>query len=130
MYTLYAIRNPGFTVIKVKGTGQLIGGYTPQSWHSRDESSDGEGSFIFSLGDDKAGNAKLSKFVGRFGLYGGPDDGPSFGERAMGLTKDFRDTYNYCDKDREYEHAIMPGSENRMVHFSVDEYEVFQIIKR
>ncbi|KAG9293401.1 hypothetical protein G9A89_006686 [Geosiphon pyriformis] len=53
--------NKGATVsvIKVKGTGHLIGGYNPQSWHSRGGRSDGEGSFIFSLGDGKAKNAKI-----------------------------------------------------------------------
>ncbi|KAG9303006.1 hypothetical protein G9A89_006223 [Geosiphon pyriformis] len=64
------------SVIKVKGTGQLIGGYNPQSWHSRDDWLEGKGSFIFSLGDGKAENAKLSKFVGSYGPYGGSMYGP------------------------------------------------------
>ncbi|KAG9293505.1 hypothetical protein G9A89_009229 [Geosiphon pyriformis] len=51
------------SVIKVKRTGQLIGGYNPQSWHSQNEYMNGEGSFIFSLGDGKAGNSKLLKLL-------------------------------------------------------------------
>ncbi|KAG9306432.1 hypothetical protein G9A89_003542 [Geosiphon pyriformis] len=52
------------TIIKVKGTGQLIGGYNPEFWHSRDSWIDGKGSFLFSFGDGKVENAELSKFVG------------------------------------------------------------------
>ncbi|KAG9291323.1 hypothetical protein G9A89_003975 [Geosiphon pyriformis] len=57
------------SVIKVKGTGQLIGGYNPQSWYSRGSWLDGEGSFIFSL-DGEPKNIKLSRYVGEHGPYG------------------------------------------------------------
>ncbi|KAG9291326.1 hypothetical protein G9A89_003978 [Geosiphon pyriformis] len=69
--------NKGATVsvIKVKGTGQLIGGYNPQSWYSRGSWLDGEGSFIFTLGD---GNIKLSRYVGECGPYGNLNYGPYF----------------------------------------------------
>ncbi|KAG9298417.1 hypothetical protein G9A89_008681, partial [Geosiphon pyriformis] len=65
--------NKGATVsvIKVKGTGQIIGGFNPQSWHSRDQRLDGKGSFIFSLGDDNAENAILGKFVTGYGPFSG-----------------------------------------------------------
>ncbi|KAG9292093.1 hypothetical protein G9A89_017993 [Geosiphon pyriformis] len=64
--------NKGATVsvIKVKGTGQLISDYNPQSWHSGYDWLEGNGSFIFSLGDGKAGNGKLSKFFSAYGPYG------------------------------------------------------------
>ncbi|KAG9295637.1 hypothetical protein G9A89_005507 [Geosiphon pyriformis] len=73
--------NNGTTVsiIKVEGTGQLIGGYNSQLWHSGNAWLEGKGSFIFSLGNGKVGNTKLSKFVGRHEPYGGPNDGPQFG---------------------------------------------------
>ncbi|KAG9300139.1 hypothetical protein G9A89_001269 [Geosiphon pyriformis] len=125
--------NKGATVsvIKVKGTGQLIGGYNPQYWHSRDERLDGEGSFIFSLGDGKAGNAKLSKFVGEVGPYGAPNYGPWFGWGCMRLSgHDFKNNPGSIRRATQYEHSIMPGSENQTVEFFVEEYEVFQIIKR
>ncbi|KAG9290163.1 hypothetical protein G9A89_010469 [Geosiphon pyriformis] len=120
------------SVIKVKGTGQLIGGYNPQSWHSRNSWLEGKRSFIFSLGDGKLGKAKLSKFVMEFGPFGGPYNGPSFGNGNIGLYgKDFKNSPGaYCKKTIDYEHAIMPGSENQQVNFFVEEYEVFQIIKR
>ncbi|KAG9288023.1 hypothetical protein G9A89_017618 [Geosiphon pyriformis] len=119
------------SVIKVKGTGQIIGGFNPQSWHSQNQRLDGEGSFIFSLGDDNAENAILSKFVTGYGPYGGKDLGPYFGNLNMSLSGDFKNSsWCYCQKTINYKHAIMPGSENRQMNFSVEEYEVFQIIKR
>ncbi|KAG9298593.1 hypothetical protein G9A89_006582 [Geosiphon pyriformis] len=67
------------SIIKVKGSGQIIGGFNSQSWHSREQQIDGKGSFIFSLEDDKAENAILSKFVTGNGAYGGTGWGPYFG---------------------------------------------------
>ncbi|KAG9297438.1 hypothetical protein G9A89_020839 [Geosiphon pyriformis] len=126
--------NKGATVsvIKVKGTGQLIGGYNPQSWHSRDEFSEGKGSFIFSLGDGKAEYVQLSKFIGGYGLLCGPHTGPHFAGGSIFLfSNDFQNSpLCYCGKTKYYEYAIMPGSENLPVNFSFEEYEVFQIIKR
>ncbi|KAG9305127.1 hypothetical protein G9A89_001237 [Geosiphon pyriformis] len=120
------------SVIKVKGTGQLIGGYNPQSWHSKNAWLQGEGSFIFSLGDGNAGNAKLSKFVGAYGPYDGQHYGPNFGNGHIRLYgNDYKNSPGcFCQKKTDYEHAIMPGSENQQVNFFVEEYEVFQIIKR
>ncbi|KAG9305343.1 hypothetical protein G9A89_007838 [Geosiphon pyriformis] len=126
--------NKGATVsvIKVKGTGQLIGGYNPHSWHSGYGIKDGTGSFIFSLGDGKAGKAKLSKFVGSCGPFSGSNHGPSFGDDNICLYgDDFKSShYCYCKKTRDYEHVIMPGSENQQMNFFVEEYEVFQITKK
>ncbi|KAG9295297.1 hypothetical protein G9A89_021228 [Geosiphon pyriformis] len=126
--------NKGATVsvIKVKGTGQVIGGYNPQSWHSRGELIDGKRSFIFSLGDGKAENAKLSKFIGGYGPYGEPNHGPYFGiSNLFFYGNDLKSSLvGYCEKTTDYELAIMPRSENQRVNFSLEEYEVFQILKR
>ncbi|KAG9288019.1 hypothetical protein G9A89_017614 [Geosiphon pyriformis] len=114
------------SVIKVKGTGQIIGGFNPQSWHSRGEFLNGERSFIFSLGDDNAENAILSKFVTGYGPFDGPNYGPFFGDRNMILSgKDFKNSSGcYCRNTTNYEHAIMPGLEYQHLNFSVEEYEI------
>ncbi|KAG9307825.1 hypothetical protein G9A89_023390 [Geosiphon pyriformis] len=121
--------NKGATVsvIKVKGTSQLIGGFNPQSWHSRGGWLDGEGSFIFSL-EDK--NIKLSRYFGDSGPYCGLDYGPYFGDGSIGLGgNDFANSPGcFCQKTTDYEHAIIRGSEKQ--DFFVEEYEVFQIIKK
>ncbi|KAG9306453.1 hypothetical protein G9A89_003563 [Geosiphon pyriformis] len=117
------------SVIKVKETGQLIGGYNPQSWSSRGMWLNGKGSFIFSLGDGKAENTKLSKFVSEKGPYNDPMRGPEFGEHSIVMnSEDFQNSPGCsCRKDSSYEHAIMPNSETEKVDFFVEEYEVFQI---
>ncbi|KAG9306428.1 hypothetical protein G9A89_003538 [Geosiphon pyriformis] len=119
------------TVIKVKETGQLIGGYNPVSWHSGGRLSKGDGSFIFSLGNGKAENAKLSKFSVEHGGNYSSKYGPKFGESNLVMGgDDFQNKSGcYCRSDNSYEHAIMPDSEHERVNFSVEEYEVFQIIK-
>ncbi|KAG9306011.1 hypothetical protein G9A89_004081 [Geosiphon pyriformis] len=119
------------SVIKVKGTGQIIGGFNPQSWHSQKKYINGERSFIFSLGDDKTENAMLSKFVTGSGPYGVESCGPTFGDSNIELYgNDFKNSSScICRKTCNYEHALL-GSENGTVDFSVEEYEVFQIIKR
>ncbi|KAG9290158.1 hypothetical protein G9A89_010464 [Geosiphon pyriformis] len=117
------------TVIKVKGTGQLIGGYTPESWHSLGSHLNGEGSFIFSLGDGKPQNAKLSKFVSGYGPFGHKDCVAQFGWWSIRTySSNSQSIPCSCRKETNYEHAIMPGSENTTVEFLFDEYEVFQIL--
>ncbi|KAG9289094.1 hypothetical protein G9A89_022403 [Geosiphon pyriformis] len=117
------------TVIKVKGTGQLIGGYTPESWNSLGSYINGKGSFIYSLGDGKAQNAKLSKFVKGSGPLGHKNHGPQFGTNIRIYSNNFQSIPCSCKKESDYEHTIMPGSENKMVEFLFEEYEVFHIIK-
>ncbi|KAG9300188.1 hypothetical protein G9A89_002634 [Geosiphon pyriformis] len=123
--------NATIIVIKVKETGQLIGGYSQYSWHSYDDWLDGEKSFIFSLGDGKAENAKLSKSVSEQGAFGSSDHGPGFGMSSIIMGgSDFQNSPGCsCQKDSSYEDAIMPGSENERVCFFVEEYEVFKIRK-
>ncbi|KAG9284219.1 hypothetical protein G9A89_002028 [Geosiphon pyriformis] len=102
------------SVIKVKGTGQIIGGYNPQSWHSMNKWLEGKGSFIFSLGDGKAGNAILSKFFAGYGPYGGSNQGPYFGNGDICLYgNNFKSSPGHCQKTQAYDHVIMPGSENQ-----------------
>ncbi|KAG9292662.1 hypothetical protein G9A89_003413, partial [Geosiphon pyriformis] len=115
------------SVIKVKGTGQIIGGFNPQSWHSRNGYLEGKGSFIFSLGDDKTENAILSKSVTRLGPYSGSNCGPAFGNVNIELCgNDFKNSSGcFCKNASDYEHALL-GSENQQVYFSVEEYEDFK----
>ncbi|KAG9306455.1 hypothetical protein G9A89_003565 [Geosiphon pyriformis] len=118
-------------VIKVKETGQLIGGYSQDSWTSCNGWIYDTKSFIFSLGDGKAENAKLSKSINGLGPFDSSEFGPYFGMRNIVIGgSDFQNSPGCsCQKDSSYEHAIMPGSENERVCFFVEEYEVFKISK-
>ncbi|KAG9300219.1 hypothetical protein G9A89_002665 [Geosiphon pyriformis] len=114
------------SVIKVKGTGQLIGVYTQASWRSYNNYLYGKGSFIFSLGDGKAEN---SKFVSGKRTYASLRYRPESGQYSFVVRSDVCQNSPgcFCRKDSSYEHAIMLDSENQSVDFFVEEYEVFQI---
>ncbi|KAG9306461.1 hypothetical protein G9A89_003571 [Geosiphon pyriformis] len=122
-------RGSTISVIKVKETGQLIGGYSQNPWASCNSWIYGTESFIFSLGDGKAENAKLSKSINERGPFDKSTYGPYFGMRNIVIGgSDFQNSPGcYCHNDSSYEDVIMPGSENERVSFFVEEYEVFKI---
>src|SRR6185369_6674719 len=72
-------QGPTVTIIKVKGTGKLIGGYSPINWHSQNKEEPGDRSFLFSLGDAKNTEFILSKYVAGGGLFCYNNYGPTFG---------------------------------------------------
>ncbi|KAG9287057.1 hypothetical protein G9A89_023022 [Geosiphon pyriformis] len=73
------------TIIKVKETGQLIGGYNLEPWHSQNQQLDGKRSFIFLLEIAKLKDAKLSKLVSGYGPFGVSHFGPYFGDGSIRL---------------------------------------------
>ncbi|RIA94276.1 hypothetical protein C1645_873541 [Glomus cerebriforme] len=120
------------TIIKVKDSNEILGGYNPIAWKSTYGYGATKDSFIFSFINGSNNNYILSRikieknainFWNRYGpsfgfgdliIYGGP-----------GNDYDFYDhNNNYCKK-RSYEKPIRESSET----FSIEEYEVFQIIK-
>src|SRR5438309_5894336 len=54
-------KGPTVTIIKVKNTGQLIGGYNPSSWKSNGGYESADGAFIFSLGKESGDDVIQSK---------------------------------------------------------------------
>ncbi|CAG8707997.1 24862_t:CDS:2, partial [Gigaspora rosea] len=122
-------KGPSVVVLKIKGTDQIIGGYNPVEWKGRDIWEYTEDSFLFSLGNGKSvksvilsrvknGNANRALFHGK--LYG-----PVFGSSDLEMKEQFNKDYNCWTQPNSYEHRIT--NEHR---FCVDEYEVFQIIKK
>ncbi|RHZ65100.1 hypothetical protein Glove_319g122 [Diversispora epigaea] len=120
-------------VVKIGDSKELIGGYNPIGWSSpRDVEWRGtRDCFIFSLGDGKElGKAKLSRIKGdcvndaillqdrlgpSFGFYelkiidGAQQGGSSYASGGLRYESKIRDKFNY---------------------FGVDDYEVFQVIKK
>ena len=129
-------KGPTVTVIKVQNTGQLIGGYTPSSWSSNSnrgwESVDDN--FIFSLGKEMGDQMIQSKQKSGYacGVYCAPGYGPIFGlGNDLKLDGTNFQTNSKCySKQKSYQLPIMNGAENRRVNFSVEEYEVFQVIEK
>ncbi|EXX62336.1 uncharacterized protein OCT59_021176 [Rhizophagus irregularis] len=117
-------------IIKVKDSNEILGGYNPIAWKSLFIYGTTDDSFIFSFRNKNINDHIISRVnvkVNAINYW--PRYGPSFGNRDLilfgGDVNDFRQKYNYCKK-RSYEKNIR---ETEGV-FSVEEYEVFQIIKK
>jgi hypothetical protein len=107
------------TLVKVKHSSEILGGYNPLEWKSSGNHGITKDSFIFSFNND---NYILSRVTDRnsatknFAYYG-----PSFGADDFIMWSVFNG--NYCKKS-SYEKPIR-NTEGR---FTVDECEVFQIV--
>ncbi|RGB41615.1 hypothetical protein C1646_685167 [Rhizophagus diaphanus] len=119
------------TFIKIKGTGEIIGGYNPTVWLSSGGWGKIKDSFIFSfkskkeffkdpiLSKVKDYNYALNRLLERHG--------PFFGGDILIYSEDSRTNYStsYCQQTF-YEKKIR----NTIDKFSMDDYEVFQLISR
>ncbi|CAB4412185.1 unnamed protein product [Rhizophagus irregularis] len=117
------------TFIKIKGTEEIIGGYNPLEWKSFISWGETKDSFIFSFENNKNfKDAILSKVVNSdhalwFSSTAGPHFGNDINIGALIKSADYN-TIEYCK--RFYEKKIR-DSEGE---FAIEDYEVFQIIKK
>ncbi|GBB88625.1 hypothetical protein RclHR1_01520010 [Rhizophagus clarus] len=111
-------------IAKVKGTSEILGGYNPFMWESKDDLTYTETneSFIFSFTFMNLNDVILSRVKNRHQAFSSnvafcPCFGDDFyiGSNAVG----------YCDK-LNYEKGLRPEKG----FFDLEEYEVFQIIKK
>jgi len=126
-------KGPTVTIIKVKGTGQLIGGYTPSSWRSNGDWVYSGGNFLFSLRNESGVHVVHSKQKsGQTGVYYRGDYGPIFGPGSdLCLFGANFQTNSACyARQRSYQLPILNGAQNGDVNFLVEEYEVFQVVKK
>ncbi|GBC09947.1 hypothetical protein RclHR1_09220003 [Rhizophagus clarus] len=122
--------------IKVKGTGEILGGHNPSIWRSSGGWNQSYYSFIFSFKDkDNIKDSILSriKIIDK-ALYYYDFCGPSFGGSDLSLSvcrfnfranpsKEYDD--NIC-KQFNYEKSIRDTED----HFCIEDYEVFQIRRK
>jgi hypothetical protein len=118
------------TFIKVKGTDEILGGYNPMIWETNIGWGKTKDSFIFSFkynnGLFKDGIISNVKEINRALNYS-LNRGPSFGGEDLILYGHYiNGNYNeiYC-KQSHYEKKIRDTKDK----FSIEDYEVFQIIK-
>lgn len=126
-------RQSTLVVIKIRGTGEIIGGYNPIRWKPFKGSwGNTEDSFIFSLRGPYNSSrspilSRLMKGQNTYALNYKPNLGPSFGIADLKIDgNNFRDECKcYCLKGC-YEKSI------RMTtgFFSIEDYEVFQVIRK
>ncbi|GBC08031.1 hypothetical protein RclHR1_07880005 [Rhizophagus clarus] len=114
------------TIIKVKDSNEILGGYNPIEWKSDDSYGTTKDSFIFSFNNDKIDrieNYILSRIMNESNaIYNSSYYGSTFGEGDLILW--YLSFYcNYCVKT-SYEKPIRKTDQV----FTVEECEVFQII--
>jgi hypothetical protein len=110
------------TLVKVKGSSEILGGYNPIEWKSNKLYSTTKDSFIFSFNDnDRIENYILSRvIIEKEAICNSSLCGPSFGAHDFYVWQIF--IGNYCTKS-SYEKKIRK-TEN---YFEIEECEVFQI---
>ncbi|EXX74485.1 hypothetical protein RhiirA1_532556 [Rhizophagus irregularis] len=112
-------------IIKVKGSNEILGGYNPIAWNQDYSNGVTKDSFIFSFENkDNIENYILSRVKDETSaIKNSKYYAPSFGESDLLLSGyDYR--YSFCKKG-SYEKTIRNTEDT----FSVEEFEVFKIIK-
>ncbi|RGB35933.1 hypothetical protein C1646_698429 [Rhizophagus diaphanus] len=113
------------TIIKVKDSNEILGGYNPIMWTSNIIWGVTKDSFIFSFKNkENIGNYILSRVKNEnYAIENNSSLGPTFGDGDLEL---YGENYNRsCYFSGVYEKQIRETEDN----FSVEEYEIFQIIK-
>ncbi|EXX76866.1 uncharacterized protein OCT59_025413 [Rhizophagus irregularis] len=119
------------TFIKVRGTDEIIGGYNPLIWKSSSGSwGKTKDSFIFSFKNDNVKDAIISYITNDICYAANYKSihGPFFGDDIVIYSSngDSRDYDNIWCQKKYYEKKIRETKDK----FSMDDYEVFQIVKR
>ncbi|CAG8729280.1 5740_t:CDS:1, partial [Acaulospora morrowiae] len=129
------------TVLRVRGTGEIIGGFTPIHWLSQNTWGYTKDSFIFCLasssnstGIRKRTNMLSASTVNIVSRVRDPtratnfykNYGPSFGRDDLKMAGNFKLDSRCCCKQGDYKLSVREDTG----YFSVDEYEVFQVVPR
>jgi hypothetical protein len=117
------------TLIKIKGTEEIIGGYNPLEWKSSSYWCKTNDSFIFSFKNKNINDAIISNVVNvSNAIYCVPHCGPYFGNDIIIWSSkgEFADYNQICCNKVYYEKKIRDSVD----YFAIADYEVFQIIKK
>ncbi|CAG8697636.1 19381_t:CDS:2 [Cetraspora pellucida] len=156
-------QGPTVVVIKIKESGEIIGGYNPLGWRRFNTPTEGgwmsaaappwsphrrrpslnitrstydvgpyqssHDSFLFSLGDGRnLENAKLSRISPEntsFAIFSSQYHGPCFGQTDLRMNDNFNSSSKCTCQRYDYETEIC-----ELQNFSVEEYEVFQVVDK
>ncbi|RHZ62429.1 hypothetical protein Glove_340g84 [Diversispora epigaea] len=117
-------KGPTVVVVKIDGTGEILGGYNAAFWRTGAVYIPSDKSFIFSLGDGKnLQEVQLSRVRdSASAMYGHTSYGPHFGTADLRMYSPFNNRENCSCQQANYRKPI-----TEHVRFSAEEYEVFQI---
>ncbi|GBB88624.1 hypothetical protein RclHR1_01520009 [Rhizophagus clarus] len=112
-------------ITKVKGTDEILGGYNPEIW--KPGVSHTKNSFIFSITSNNLKNVILSRVINSECAISFSDEyGPRFGNDLLFYLKEIMGNISgYC-QTINYEKIIRLEKG----YFEIEEYEVFQIVKK
>ncbi|EXX77590.1 hypothetical protein RirG_022470 [Rhizophagus irregularis DAOM 197198w] len=116
------------SIIKVKDSNEILGGYNPLTWDSKGGYySITKNSFIFSFKNkENIGNYVLSRVKNEnCAIFNHIDGGPLFGRDDLYLLGKNGYDRSFCSYSGYYDKSIRETKD----HFSVEEYEIFQILK-
>ncbi|CAB4377868.1 unnamed protein product [Rhizophagus irregularis] len=119
-------RGATITIVKIKGSEQIFGGFNPFDWDLCGDYKTTKNSFIFSFMDRKnMKTAKVGYSNGRCSVGCYQDYGPIFGYYLY-----YKNTHWMVNNDfsRNYPGIKIPISVLEITN--IDDYEVFQIIKK
>ncbi|RHZ82508.1 hypothetical protein Glove_109g383 [Diversispora epigaea] len=127
-------------ILKVKGTGEILGGYNPLEWeNNNDRCKKTENSFTFSLKTANMKNSILSRvIVSSYAVYNYPSElDLSFSTNLYLIGNLKTEKRCYCGKNTVYlkpirssEFVSASWQPDEKSLFSVEEYEVFKISLR
>jgi hypothetical protein len=111
------------TIVKVKNSGEILGGYNPNEWMSDGSYGISKDSFIFSFNNNnRIDNYTLSRVMNKnYAIKNNSYYGPSFGANDLIIWSVF--SGSYCKKC-SYEKSIR----NTESSFDIEECEVFQFV--
>ncbi|GBC21492.2 BTB/POZ protein [Rhizophagus irregularis DAOM 181602=DAOM 197198] len=114
-------------IAKIKGTTQLIGGYNPLDWGGDCGWKGTTNSFLFHIMDEKNVSSAKVSYVNnnnaRYAIYCNSDRGPHMGNFYCDGINHWI-VYENSDVNLTYPNISIPAS------FTVENYEVFQVIKK
>uniref|UniRef100_A0A1D1XM49 Ectoderm-neural cortex protein 1 n=1 Tax=Anthurium amnicola TaxID=1678845 RepID=A0A1D1XM49_9ARAE len=131
-------QGPALIVLKVKGTGELLGGYNPNGWNSTGAWIESTESFIFSLGDGKDpaySQAILSRVKysnSKCAIDDSPCIGPCFGTSDLVMVESLRHANGKFIYDLPW--SCIQSCYERIItsttNFTIEDYEVFKLIQK
>ncbi|GBC10249.1 hypothetical protein RclHR1_09470009 [Rhizophagus clarus] len=115
------------TFFKIKGTEEIIGGYNPLKWVSSGGWVATKDGFVFSFKNKGVENAIISNLEKTdCAFYCSPQNGPDFGDIIVWAPEVTSNYTSMVCRKRHHEKRIRDVEGN----FIIEDYEVFQIIKR
>ncbi|GBC27280.2 carbohydrate-binding module family 13 protein [Rhizophagus irregularis DAOM 181602=DAOM 197198] len=110
------------TIVKVKDSNEILGGYNPIEWKYEGGFMAAEDSFIFSFHNNRIDNHILSRVKDKGNaIFNDPHSGPKFGNNDLIILGMYSGN---CCKKSYYEKPIRRTTNQ----FTIEEFEVFQIV--